>query len=286
MQLSLPLVLISCHIVAFSASMPLPQHNAAKESCTEASTPPSPSHARHPATIKAAPTGLQVRLSASPFNCPPRPVPAPRPIYRRHAKSSVAQAHFTLKRVRKVSGRKQSNATASNRAVSQSKTKLMTRFNFAHIRRMSKRSPDSPLAGLLGSLSSSLGSLPVVGVPLGGLLSTLPTNALAAPGAVSGLLGTVTGAAQNAPVLGDLLKLLPLSALLKGNPIDSLKGALSGVLIAIPVLGGPLGGLANVATGAASALPISLLDMRTVSPINAQSVLPPPEIIKFCAIAN
>ncbi|POW23357.1 hypothetical protein PSHT_00241 [Puccinia striiformis] len=134
-------------------------------------------------------------------------------------------------------------------------------------RKMSKRSPlDSPLATLLGTASSTASSLPVVGVPLTSLLSSLPTNSLAAPGALSGLLGTLTSTAQSAPVLGDLLKMLPLSSLLKGNPLDGVKSTLSGLFVAIPVLGGPLSGLAGAATGATSLLPISLFDLGSAAP--------------------
>ncbi|WAR52483.1 hypothetical protein PtB15_1B925 [Puccinia triticina] len=138
-------------------------------------------------------------------------------------------------------------------------------------RMMEKRSPlDSPLATLLGTATSTAGSLPVVGVPLSGLLSSLPTNALAAPGALTGLLGTLTGALQSAPVLGDLLKTLPISSLLQGNPLNNVKNTLSGLFVAIPILGGPLGGLTNTVTGAASALPISLFDLGSASPTSSQ----------------
>ncbi|KAH9466274.1 hypothetical protein KEM48_001545 [Puccinia striiformis f. sp. tritici PST-130] len=138
-------------------------------------------------------------------------------------------------------------------------------------RKMSKRSPlDSPLATLLGTASSTASSLPVVGVPLTSLLSSLPTNSLAAPGALSGLLGTLTSTAQSAPVLGDLLKMLPLSSLLKGNPLDGVKSTLSGLFVAIPVLGGPLSGLAGAATGATSLLPISLFDLGSAAPASSQ----------------
>ncbi|KAI9601604.1 hypothetical protein H4Q26_001434 [Puccinia striiformis f. sp. tritici PST-130] len=138
-------------------------------------------------------------------------------------------------------------------------------------RKMSKRSPlDSPLATLLGTASSTASSLPVVGVPLTSLLSSLPTNSLAAPGALSGLLGTLTSTAQSAPLLGDLLKMLPLSSLLKGNPLDGVKSTLSGLFVAIPVLGGPLSGLAGAATGATSLLPISLFDLGSAPPASSQ----------------
>ncbi|EFP77292.1 uncharacterized protein PGTG_03248 [Puccinia graminis f. sp. tritici CRL 75-36-700-3] len=144
----------------------------------------------------------------------------------------------------------------------------------AHLGVMEKRSPlDSPLATLFGTASSTASSLPVVGVPLTSLLSSLPTNSLASPGAVTGLLGTLTGAAQSAPVLGDLLKMLPISPLLKGNPLDNLKNTLSGLFIAIPVLGGPLSGLSGAATGIAGSLPISLFDMGSASPAGSQRTL-------------
>jgi len=147
------------------------------------------------------------------------------------------------------------------------------------LRILGKRSPtDSALATLLGTASSTAGSLPVVGVPLTSLLSTLPTSALSSPGgAVTGLLGTLTGAAQSAPVLGDLLKMLPLSSLLKGNPLDNLKSSLSGLFVAIPVLGAPLNGLAGAASAAASSLPISLFDSRFVSPPSSQRTVTEPD---------
>ncbi|PLW06357.1 hypothetical protein PCANC_26191 [Puccinia coronata f. sp. avenae] len=145
-------------------------------------------------------------------------------------------------------------------------------------RLFNKRTPiESPLATLLGTASSTAGSLPVVGVPLTSLLSTLPTGSLASPGAVTGLLGTLTDAAQSAPVLGDLLKMLPLSSILKGNPLDNVKNTLSGLFVAIPVLGGPLSGIANTASSLASTLPISLFRMGPASPAGSQRTVTEPE---------
>ncbi|KNZ46418.1 hypothetical protein VP01_728g1 [Puccinia sorghi] len=146
------------------------------------------------------------------------------------------------------------------------------------LRMLGKRSPtDSTLATLLGTATSTAGSLPVVGVPLTSLLSSLPTSAVSSPGAVTGLLGSLTGAAQSAPVLGDLIKILPLSSILKGNPLDNLKSSLSAIFVAIPVLGGPLNGLTGAASSAASSLPISLFDSRYVSPASSQRTVTEPE---------
>lgn len=128
-----------------------------------------------------------------------------------------------------------------------------------------KRSADSPLDGILGTATTTVGSLPVVGVPLAGLLSSLPLSSVASPGAVSGLVSTVTTAAQNAPVLGGLLRILPLNSLLSGNPVDNVKNTVSGLLVSLPVVGGPLAGLASTASGVASSLPISLVTSRAVS---------------------
>ncbi|PLW20330.1 hypothetical protein PCANC_08454 [Puccinia coronata f. sp. avenae] len=277
MQISLHLMLVSCHIVAFTASLPIPRHSMSKESCIESSGHlQSRSHSLHASRIRSKPSwihptkGSHSRSVSRGCKKDHGRSDAMNVARRRpHNHSRIARLHQTLKSSRKLDGHKKPLHKVIHAKASQQR--VMTRFNFTHHRRMNKRSPaDSPLSSLLGSLSSSLGSLPVVGVPLTSLLSTLPTSAITSPGAVSGLLNTLTGAAQSAPVLGDLIKLLPLSTLLKGNPIDNVKSTLSGILVAIPVLGGPLGGLSNAASGVASSLPISLIDMGAVNPSNAQ----------------
>ncbi|KAI9604765.1 hypothetical protein H4Q26_002734 [Puccinia striiformis f. sp. tritici PST-130] len=277
MQLSLHLVLISCQIVAFGASMPIPNHSGSKEPCAKSFDSPSKSHEFFTSSTKSQPIRLRVakagRIRPVPYGSKKfhfRQVAENVTSHRRHpTRPKVARAHLILKRVGKSHGHNKSPKFIAAEAPQQ-RSKVMTRFNFKHIRSISKRSPDSPLAGLLGTLSAPISNLPVAGVPLSSLLSTLPTGAITQPGLLSGLLGTLTGAAQSAPVLGDLLKVLPISALLKGNPIDNVKSTLSGVFVAIPVLGGPLGGLTSAASGVAGSLPISLVDMRAVTPANAQ----------------
>ncbi|EFP77720.1 uncharacterized protein PGTG_03676 [Puccinia graminis f. sp. tritici CRL 75-36-700-3] len=133
---------------------------------------------------------------------------------------------------------------------------MRRRLAIRHFARLAKRGPlDSPLATLFGTASSTAGSLPVVGIPLTSLLSSLPTNSLASPGAVTGLLSTLTSVGQNAP-FAELLKMSPISSILRGNPLDNVKSSLSGLFIGIPVLGGPLTGLFGAVTGAASSLSI------------------------------
>ncbi|KNZ52100.1 uncharacterized protein VP01_3698g2 [Puccinia sorghi] len=273
----------------------------ATESCAQSNGLPYRSHQQYTSLSKSKPSWLhgarRGRLRGVSQGCK-KSLSRPDPNVsgdRRHTKSRIARQHHTLKLVRKSGGRKKPHLAQ----VPQQQSIVMTRFNFRHNRRMEKRSPglslpscfplchgllindnhvghkpvSSSLSSLLGSLSSPLSSFPVVGVPLTNLFSTLSTSSLTSPGAtIAGLLGTLTGATQSAPVLGDLLKLLPLSAVLKVSPIENFKSTLSGIFVAVPLVGGTLGGLPTAASGIASSLSFSLADMRAVTSITTQSV--------------
>ncbi|POW11420.1 hypothetical protein PSHT_08397 [Puccinia striiformis] len=261
-------------------------HSGSKEPCAKSFDSPSKSHEFFTSSTKSQPIRLRVakagRIRPVPYGSKKfhfRQVAENVTSHRRHpTRPKVARAHLILKRVGKSHGHNKSPKFIAAEAPQQ-RSKVMTRFNFKHIRSISKRSPAVFLDSKLTNWSIVASRFSASWPPWNAFCayqqssrcrrSTLkPIVNLAdrcdhSTGFTFGPVRNLTGAAQSAPVLGDLLKVLPISALLKGNPIDNVKSTLSGVFVAIPVLGGPLGGVAG-------SLPISLVDMRAVTPANAQ----------------